>query len=804
MNQVELLAPVGDFECLKAAVSNGADSVYFGGSFFNARSSAKNFEGETLKQAIRYAKTRNVKTHLTLNTLIKNQEFEDAIALASEAYHYGIDAIIVQDVGLAMELKKRFPDLPLHASTQMSAHNLEGVLQLEKMGFERVVLSRELSINEIEYICKNSSVEIEVFIHGALCISYSGQCLFSSTIGGRSGNRGKCAQPCRLPYTLYENEKNINKGYLLSTRDLMGIDYLPRLIKAGVSCFKIEGRMKPPEYVATVTRVYRKYIDRALAGKDVTLEKKDKTDLLQVFNRGSFSTGHLSSDANHKLIFPDKPNNMGIYIGNISRLHPSKGLVTLELNEPLAIGDTVSFEKENSKYTISELMHQNKNITEATSKMRVTIGRMKGNLSIGDKVYKMASKELLQKAKNSYSLSEEKKFPLVCQIFIHNGKPVTMHISPATPNTLYGNFSLDMCSAIYPEEALKTPLTQERVIAQISKTNSTPYYFKQIEVDLEEGVHIPSIAGLNELRRSLLAQYEETFATNILRPISTHPVSHTHAKSVAQLSAPKVAVLLSEMDEGKSYSHLEHVDYLYIPLANFLNPNLHATLLELTNQFRVYVQLPTILKANFRNVILTHLEKLLQTYSIQGFVISNIADIELLKQYRNEYNLVGNFTLNVFNTHSLEEWKALGVRRVTISPELNKQECIHLCANSPIETELMVYGNYPIMHLGYCLLGKANHCYPTCDMKCKHGSKFYLEDRLGFRFRIVPDNLQTVTKVYNSKIPSISADSIACSVMRITAHEESIEELNEIIAFAKQGKRLEGKNYTNGNFTREV
>jgi len=274
MNQVELLSPAGDFECLKAAVCNGADSVYFGGSFFNARSSAKNFEGETLKQAIRYAKTRNVKTHLTLNTLIKDTEWEDALLLASNAYHYGIDAIIVQDLGLAMELHKRFPDLPLHASTQMSAHNLEAVLELEKLGFKRVVLSRELSINEIEYICKNSSVEIEVFIHGALCISYSGQCLFSSSIGGRSGNRGKCAQPCRLPYTLYENNKPLDKGYLLSTRDLMGIDYLPRLISAGVTCFKIEGRMKPPEYVATVTRIYRKYIDKALARKRCAFRKK--------------------------------------------------------------------------------------------------------------------------------------------------------------------------------------------------------------------------------------------------------------------------------------------------------------------------------------------------------------------------------------------------------------------------------------------------------------------------------------------------------------------------------------------------
>ena len=262
---IELLSPVGDFECLKAAVQNGADAVYFGAGSFNARAFATNFDDEALENAITYAKLRGVKTNLTLNTLIKNDEMENAINLAKKAYELGIDAIIVQDLGLARYLIKNFPDLAIHGSTQMSVHSLEGVLALQKMGFSRVVLSRELSLEEIEYICKNSNIEIEVFVHGALCISYSGQCLFSSMVGGRSGNRGKCAQPCRLPYELLENDTTIDKGYLLSPRDLCGLDYLPQLIKSGVSCLKIEGRMKTPEYVATVTRIYRKYLDLALS-----------------------------------------------------------------------------------------------------------------------------------------------------------------------------------------------------------------------------------------------------------------------------------------------------------------------------------------------------------------------------------------------------------------------------------------------------------------------------------------------------------------------------------------------------------
>ena len=357
---IELLSPVGDFECLKAAVQNGADAVYFGANLFSARAFAKNFDLEDLEKAINYAKLRGVKTNLTLNTLIKDDEFEDAVMLAKKAYEFGIDAIIVQDLGLATTLIKNFPNLPIHASTQMTIHNLDGALEAEKLGFKRAVLSRELPINEIEYICKNSNIEIEVFIHGALCISYSGQCLFSSMIGGRSGNRGKCAQPCRLPYELLEDDNKIDSGYLLSTRDLCGLEFLPQLINCGVKCLKIEGRMKNPQYVATVTRIYRKYIDLVLNNKPYIIDENDKKDLLQAFNRGGFSNGHLSNDPNKKLVFKEKQNNMGIYLGKIKKFNSNKGLITLTLNDNLEIGDSIFAEKETSNYTISELMKNDK------------------------------------------------------------------------------------------------------------------------------------------------------------------------------------------------------------------------------------------------------------------------------------------------------------------------------------------------------------------------------------------------------------------------------------------------------------
>lgn len=301
LKNIELLAPVGDFEMLKASIQNGANAVYLGASSFSARAGAKNFNLTELEEVINYARLRGVDVHLTLNTLIKNDEFNDALEIAKRAYELGVSAIIVQDFGLCSFLLKYLPDLPIHASTQMSIHNLEGAKVLEDLGFRRAVLARELSINEIEFIRNNTKIELETFIHGALCISYSGQCLLSSMIGGRSGNRGKCAQSCRLPYELVDKEKNkcLDKGYILSPKDLCGLDYIPDLINIGVSSLKIEGRLKSPEYVATVTRIYRKYIDLALSSNEYIVEEQDKKDLMQAFNRGGFSNRTFRNFAKH-------------------------------------------------------------------------------------------------------------------------------------------------------------------------------------------------------------------------------------------------------------------------------------------------------------------------------------------------------------------------------------------------------------------------------------------------------------------------------------------------------------------------
>ena len=816
----ELLAPVGNFECLKAAVQNGADAVYFGSSSFSARAFANNFNKDELIKAIEYAKLRGVKTHLTLNTLLKNSELKDALLLAKYAYESGIDAIIVQDLGLISLLQKELPDLPLHASTQMTIHNLEGVLELQKMGFQRVVLSRELSMHEIDYICKNSDIEIECFIHGALCISYSGQCLFSSLVGGRSGNRGKCAQSCRLPYYLLENGKKIDNGYLLSTRDLCSLQYLPQLISAGVKSFKIEGRMKSPEYVAIVTKIYRKYID--LANKCIEsnnlenyiIDSKDIKDLMQVFNRGEFSNGHLDNSANKNLVFKEKPNNMGIFLGIVEKYNPNKGHITVKLNEQIAIGDTISLQNETGSYTISEVLKKDKNITETNIGDTVIVGRMKGNIKSGDKIYKISSKKLSTEARESFS-KEHKKTMLNAIITIKKDKPISMQITPSfqLPEIYQKmNIKVELPEAI-PVEAKNRPLEAENIILQITKTNNTPYQFKNIKVNLDDGLFLPKVSMLNELRRIGLQKVEEFALSNIRRhsPANFQNFDIDQFKKtelLANSKKPKISVLLNILNKEFDYTLLnKNISNIYIPLKYFTINNYENTIKYLSDNFNTYIYIPTIVKANYRNLMISNINKTLQNFKIKGFVISNIGNLELLNMLDitlSNFEIIANYTLNVYNLSTVKKLKNLGINTFTPSVELDKNTLINLCNYNILSKELIVYGNIPLMNTRYCLLGKSNSCYPECTTKCTSNNKYELQDRLNMKFKILPDNTQTVTTIYNCKTLSISPEPFSIDSARIDILDENIDTINNIVSNVLSNKRCEGKDFTNGNLNREI
>lgn len=820
---IDLLSPVGDFDCLKAAVQNGANSVYFGANLFSARAFASNFDLDELKNAIQYARIRGVKTNLTLNTLIKNDEFEDAFNLAKKAYEFGIDAIIVQDLGLAKMLIKSFPDLAIHASTQMSVHNLQGVLELQELGFKRVVLSRELSIGEIEYICRNSNVEIECFIHGALCISYSGQCLFSSMIGGRSGNRGKCAQPCRLPYKLLENNSVIDSGYLLSTRDICGLDFIPDMINAGVTCLKIEGRMKKPEYVATVTRIYRKYIDLAESSEPYVVDDADRKILMQAFNRGSFSCGHLSNEPNKKLVFKDKSDNMGLFLGKVEKYNSNKGYITVKLNEPIEVGDTVALERESGTYNVSEVMVSNKNIKGTKVGQTVTIGRMKGNIKLGDKIFKMSSKSQNSIANDSLRF-ENRKVALNCEVTVKENQPLEINITSANDLDIYKNLNITSTLDVLPVEAKNRPISKDDIIAQINKTNSTPFSFANINVNLDDNLFLPKVSSLNELRRTALENVENFAISNIqrisdgidynARNENSKNDNNANSSNNSNNNGNKISVLLNILNDKYDYSSLEGIDIVYIPLKYFVNKKYSNILETLSKKFELYIYLPTIIKANYRNLLSLNIENAIKSYNIKGFVLSNISNLLLLDNVlencslnKNNFNFIANYTFNIFNNHSVKELKELGFNRFTISPELNKETILDLTSSNTevLASELIVYGKTPLMNMNYCLLGKANKCYPNCDAKCNSCNKYYLKDRLGLNFEIIPDNIQTVTTIYNSKTTSIeSADFVSTNVFRIDVIDESIDDINNIVSVVKSGNRFEGKEFTNGNLNREV
>lgn len=786
MSKPELLAPVGDWDCLLAAVQNGADSVYFGATLFNARTSAKNFDLDTLKKAIEYCKIRNVNTFLTLNILIKNNEFKDAISLAKSAYEFGIDGIIVQDLGLATFLIKNFPDLPIHASTQMTVHNLEGVKELSNLGFKRVVLAREVSIDEIKYICKNSDIEIEAFIHGALCISYSGQCLFSSTIGGRSGNRGECAGPCRLPYKLLcDNNSNkketvMDNGYLLSPKDLCALEYLPELINAGVKCFKIEGRLKSPEYVATVTRIYRKYIDKVFNNEEYIVEENDTKDLLQIFNRGGFSTGHLNNKPNKDLIFKERPNNIGLFLGNISKYNPNKGHITLTLNENLQIGDSIYTEKGGiNKYTVSELMQRTLNITNAKPGMRVTIGRMKGDISVGDKVYKLTSKSLMNLAQSSYANVENKKININCTVTIKENTPISISAN-------YNGKNISVVSDVIPVKAINAPITEDRIIKQISKTGNTPFNFKNIKIDLDDGLYIPNISILNELRRNCINKIEEYIIQKGSRKsnLDINNIEIPYTDNNSNQSKPKISILLRKINSESDYTNLnfEKIQNIYIPLKLFIDKNLSEVLTYLSNNTNTYIYLPTIIKNNYKNILKNSLEKILSVYNIKGFVISNLSNLKFLDNYLKDYEIIGNSSLNVFNYYSMKELSDYGLNKITLSRELDKTEIDELLKNKlNIETEQIVYGYLPIMSCNYCFLGQSNNCYPECKMYCKQNNTYYLQDRLGFKFKVVPDSIQCITSIFHNKPLNLDKKTSNVTSFRIDILDENINEINKII-----------------------
>lgn len=497
IKKIELLSPVGDERGLKAAVNSGANGVYFGAKSFNAREyAAENFDDKTIENAIKFAKLRNVKVYITVNTLVYNDEIDKAILLIKNIYDMGADAIIVQDLGI-IDIVRNNLNIPMHASTQMSCNNTYSVKLLEKLGIERVVLARETSIENIKEIRKNTNIELETFIHGALCVSFSGQCAYSYLHGGRSANRGACAQACRMEYSGGKTD------YPLSAKDLMTIDIIPNLIESGINSFKIEGRAKRSEYVAITTSIYRKAIDFALQNKNIETEKY-KESLIKIFNRGGFSEGYYY---NSKDIFENyKPNHNGEFIGKITDYKKNK--IYIKADKELNVYDGLSFgESGKIGMQISDLYKDN--IRVKNGKGNLSFSAVLKNINVGDKVYRTTDKSQMDEA-NIIIESDNFKHLLNLNCIIDYDKKIKFKI-----NSNYNEkLNLEYISDYLVEEAKNSETKKSDIIKALSKTGGTVFKFENINIIINfEKPFIP-VKVLNEARRSIINSLEKILIQN--------------------------------------------------------------------------------------------------------------------------------------------------------------------------------------------------------------------------------------------------------------------------------------------------
>lgn len=626
LKRPELLAPAGNIESLRAAIAAGCDAVYLSGKMYGARAFANNFDNNELIETINLAHLYGIKVYITVNTLIYDSEVESFLEYIEFIHSLGVDAVIMQDLGMIDLVRKIYPNLEIHASTQAHIHNLEGTKLMESLGLTRVVLARETPIELIKEIKENTNIELEIFIHGALCISYSGQCLMSSLIGGRSGNRGSCAQCCRQPYDLIKNNKKINKdNYLLSTKDLNTIYNIDKLIDIGVDSLKIEGRMKRPEYVYIVVSLYRKAIDSYLNKGIIDIDDNDIKEIKKIFNR-KFTKGFIFHEDNNKLTNTYRPNHMGIEIGKV--ITSKNNQVTIKLTDELYLKDGIRILDSDIGLTITNMYKNNKKVESAKCGDIITIP-IKDKILVNSTVVKTTDYKQLTNIRELIKLG--KKIPIDISIIVRKNKPLKLIISD-------NKNKVEVYSSNIIEEAKTNPSTKEEVIKQISKLGNTIYKINNINVDIDNNLFIP-VKFLNELRREAI----ELLNNKRLYKIPVIKKEYSIELPDYEL-VNKRSILISDIKDYKEYDevYVDNID-LYEKLSN--------TTLKLDR-------------------VLEHLDE----YDNRLLV----GELGSVYKYK---NIVTDFSLNVTNSYTVALLHSLGVDKITLSYELNDLQIKELIDN---------------------------------------------------------------------------------------------------------------------------
>lgn len=734
MNEIELLAPVGSFDALKAAVQNGANAVYLGGKDFSARASANNFDREELIEAVKYAHIRDVRVFVTTNTLIKQNEIEDFVEYAKFLYDIDVDALIMQDIGVAMLIHELLPDFELHASTQMVAHSLEDVQYLESVGFKRVVLARELTVDEIKYICDNTNVDIEVFVHGALCVCYSGGCLMSSMIGNRSGNRGRCAQPCRQKYTMIDistgEEIHSNGEYLLSTKDLNTIEDVDKIIETGVLSLKIEGRMKKPEYVATVINSYRNAIDEYQATKKVNISTETMEDLYTIFNR-KFTKGLILGEVGEDVMNSNVPNNQGLYVGKVVDYNKKAKRLKIKLEGTLKKGDGINL----GGGTIGRII-KGKEIVQIGYKGETIELDFIGEARKNQPVFKTSDTNLIDKAQKTYTQDKEFAKNLIdAEITIKLGEYPELKLIDKNNN------SVTVKGDKLVEKALKVALGEEKIETQIKKLGNTPYELDDLKINLDKGVSMP-ISLINQMRREAIELLDEARIPVKGRAYKDSKIKYSPKKYAKDTNSnSKIRVKINNIEALKSIINLD-IDMIYYEDVATLE---QAMAMATANNKKLIYSAPRIV----RNKEYKRLEKS-NEYCKENVQISALGQVKYYKENSENVSFDVDYYLNPFNSETINHYKKEGATTVCISQELNIHEIKETTKYTDMEIETVAYGYIPMMLSEYCPMGVvARSCKK--DKRCStcKESKYVLRDFKGEEYRISQD-LFCRSTIYNS------------------------------------------------------
>lgn len=776
----ELLAPAGSLECIRAAVENGADAVYFGLDVgFNARARAANFPVEQLPETMAELHRRGVKGYVTLNTLIFSDELPEVESLVRKIAEAGVDAVLVQDLGVARLIRAICPDLPMHASTQMTLTSAECIEVARQLGITRVVLPRELSIEEMQQIHAATSIELEAFVHGALCVAYSGQCLTSESLGGRSANRGQCAQACRLPYDVICDGEDVELGeqkYLLSPQDLSAIEYSPDLIDAGIKSFKIEGRLKTPEYVANITRHYRGAIDTAMAGQPVAITPADKREMELSFSRG-FSPGWLEGNDHKRLVPGLSSAKRGVFLGQV--VDTGRGAVRIQLASPVAKGDGLVFEGDRVAQTeqggrVYGIRRRGLRVEGTVTSGLVDLEFARDaidfdQLWVGQGVWKTDDPQLNSRLRKTFTGADPlRRVPVEFEVRAVVGEP--LNIAARTD----AGVSVSVTSDQPLEAARKHPLTEEILREQLSRLGASPYELGQLRAEISGGPMVP-LSVLSKLRQGLIEELLVRSGDPPVRRISSEPV----LTALRQTLPPREAQAQEPVRLALLCRSIKQIDTALTAgernlLADFQEIKEYSYAIDMARQAkaRLLIATPRIQKPGEMGIF-----RVMAKAQPDGFLVRNLAGMAFCAE--EQIPFVADYSLNVTNELTAQFLMDQGASWLTASYDLNRDQLLQLVESVPPQwLEVVIHQHMPMFHMEHCVFcavlspgtNKTN-CGRPCDVH-----QVELRDRVGMEHPLKAD-VGCRNTLYNAT-PQSSAEVVA-DLIRRGIRQFRIEFLND-------------------------